>query len=120
MVPMLRAIVGDPLGRAAEHLAQELRDLRAQHYGHHLNLNLDMSGFSLVSTARGASGDLPPVRLPDSIQATWTRDGRSARHLDFDAYGHALDTEITLRQGNRDLMFSIDGLTGRWTPRTRP
>lgn len=118
--PMLRAMAGDPLERAAAQLTRSFRDLRAQAFGHRLDLELAAWGFTAVSDADGRRTELPTTRLPEAIQVTWTRRGRPAPRLELDARGHGLDTEVTLRQDERELSFTIDGLTGRWAPRTRP
>jgi prepilin-type N-terminal cleavage/methylation domain-containing protein len=118
--PMLRAMAGDPLERAAGRLAQAFRDVRAQAYGHRLDLELSTRGFSATAVDQGQRTVLPPARLPETIQVAWTRQGRPAPRLELDPRGHGLDTEVALRQDGRELLFTIDGLTGRWTTRARP
>lgn len=118
--PMLRAMAGDPLERAAGRLVQAFRDARAQAYGHRLELDLGAWGFAAAIIGDGARAALPPVRLPESVQVTWTRRGRPVTHLELDPRGHGLDLDVVLRQDERERLFTIDGLTGRWTPRTRP
>ena len=118
--PMLRAMTGDPLDRAAGRMAQAFRDVRAQAYGHRLVLELTAAGFTATVSDDGVRSVLPPLRLPEDIQATWTRRGRPAPRLELDPRGHGLDTEVTLRLDERELSFAIDGLTGQWTSKGRP
>ena len=118
--PMLRAMAGDPLERAAAQLTRSFRDVRALAYGHRLDLELAVWGFSAALLDNGARTDLQPARLPESIQVFWTRRGRPVQRLELDARGHGLDTDVTLRQDERERSFTIDGLTGRWAARVRP
>jgi prepilin-type N-terminal cleavage/methylation domain-containing protein len=118
--PMLRAMAGDPLERAAGRLVQAFRDVRAQAYGHRLDLELTSSGFTAAISDDGVRSAMPPARLPEAIQVTWTRRGRPVTRLELDPRGHGLDLDVVLRQDEREQLFTIDGLTGRWTPRTRP
>ena len=118
--PMLRAMAGDPLERAAAQITRSFRDLRAQAYGHRLELDLTAWGFTAARIEDGARAALPPFRLPDSIQVSWSRRGRPVTRLEIDPRGHGLDHEVVLRQDERDMLFTIDGLTGRWTPKVRP
>lgn len=118
--PMLRAMAGDPLERAAAQLTRSFSDVRAQAYGHRLDLELAAWGFTAASIDDGARVALPPLRLPESIQLSWTRRGRPVTRLEIDPRGHSPDLDVVLRQDERDRLFTIDGLTGRWTPRVRP
>ena len=118
--PLLRAMSRDPLSHAADQLAHAFRDLRAQAYGHHISLELETWGFSAVSIDDGVRTALPTARLPDAVQVSWTRNGRTTRALDLSARGHGLNTEVTLQRDNRDLSFTIDGLTGTWTRKAAP
>ena len=118
--PLLRTITGDPLGRAADRLNLAFRDARAQAHGHRLGLDLDTSGFTATTEEDGQLVELPTTRVPETIQLTWTRNGRSVRRLDLDPRGHGLDTDVTLRFDERELHFTIDGLTGAWMPRSAP
>lgn len=118
--PLLRAIAGDPLVRAADHLAQAFRDARSQAYGHRLRLELEASGFIAMITVDGVRSRLPDTRVPESIQLSWSRDGRPARLLECDARGHSLDTDVVLQQDARELRYAINGLTGAWVRRTTP
>lgn len=104
--PLLRAVAGDPLARAGEQLARGYRDVRSQAFGRPLVLELGASGFS--------AGPLPGVRLPDAVQAAWSRHERTVRRLELDARGHGLDTVVVLRHAGRERRFTIDGLTGWW------
>jgi prepilin-type N-terminal cleavage/methylation domain-containing protein len=118
--PLMRAITGDPLARAAQQLAQTFRDARAQAFGHRLSLDLEPWGFTAAIADDGARTALPSVHLPDSVYVSWTRTSTSVRQLLLDARGHGLDTDVYLHQGGQDLVFTIDGLTGRWTPKVQP
>lgn len=117
---LLRAISGDPLDRAAGRLAQAFRDTRAQAYGHHLSMRLESWGFTSVSGNDGVRTTLPTARVPESVQLSWTRNSRAVDLLDLDPRGHGPDTEVALRQDDRELLFTIDGLTGRWLPKAPP
>lgn len=118
--PMLRAMAGDPLERAAAQLIRSFRDARALAYGHRLDLDLAAWGFTPAQADEHVRTALPPVRLPESIQVSWSRRGRPVTRLEIDPRGHALDTDVTVRQDERERLFTIDGLTGRWTPQVRP
>lgn len=118
--PLLRAITGDPLRQAAERLGLAFRDVRAQGYGHRVDMQLESWGFTAATLDEGRRLPLPEGRLPDAIQATWTRDGRAVNRLEIDPRGHGLDTAITLHHDARELAFTVDGLTGRWLPRPQP
>jgi len=118
--PLLRSIAGDPLGRAAGRLALAFRDARALAYGQRLGIELEAGGFTIAATDDRARSSLPGARLPETVQATWSRNGRPIRLLELDARGHGLDTDVVLRQDARELHFTIDGLTGAWLGRTAP
>jgi prepilin-type N-terminal cleavage/methylation domain-containing protein len=118
--PMLRAMAGDPLERAAAQITLSFRDLRAQAYGHRLELDLAAWGFAAARIEDGGRATLPPFRLPETIQVSWTRRGRPVTRLEIDPRGHGFDHEVVLRQDEREKPFTIDGLTGRWTPKVRP
>lgn len=118
--PLLRSITGDPLGQAAGRLAHAFRDARAQAYGHRISMRLEPWGFSGASIEDGIRTSLPTARLPESVQASWTRRGRSTNLLDLDARGHGPDTDVALRQDDREMIYTIDGLTGRWALKAPP
>lgn len=118
--PLLRAISGDALARAADRLAQSFRDARAQGYGQRLDFDLDSWGFAAVAGEGRARTTVAEVRLGDGIQAGWTRNGRPLRRLELDPRGHGLDATLALRQDGRELRFAIDGLTGTWLPAAPP
>ena len=118
--PLLRTLAGDPLGRAAGHLAQTFRDARAQAYGRPLSLTLESWGFSAVCREAGGPTSLATTPLPEAIQVSWTRQRRPLRHLELDRRGHGLDTEVVLRQDDQEVAYTIDGLTGRWLAKAVP
>lgn len=115
--PMLRAMAGDPLERAAARLIQGFRDTRAQAYGHRLELELDASGFIPV---RGDGQDAAPVRLGEAVQVSWSRRNQQVARLSIDPRGHSLDLDVTMRLDERELSYAVDGLTGRWLAKARP
>lgn len=112
--PLLRTISGDPLGKAADRLVLAFRDTRAKSFGRPANFTLEPWGFS----ADGVTD--PAARLPDSIRATWTRNGLGVRQLLLDSRGHGPDTDVLLRLDDRELRFALDGLTGLWTLKAAP
>lgn len=114
--PLLRVISGDPLERAAGQLAVGFRDARAQAYGRQIRMQLEPWGFTAVPADAAAS----TTRIADDIAVIWTRKGHPIRSLDLDPRGHGLDAEVALRRDERTVAFTVDGLTGRWLPRTRP
>ena len=115
--PMLRAMAGDPLERAAAQLARGYRDARAQAFGRRLDLELASWGFAAASAD---GGRLAPTRLPDEFQVSWTRNGKPVPQHGIDARGHALDLDVAVRDADRELFYTVDGLTGRWSPGRRP
>jgi len=120
MPSLVRAIAGNPLERAAGRLALAFRDVRAQGYGHRLSLGLEPWGFTAVSSDRGGRTNLPTAQLPGGVQVFWSRHGRTTRAMELDPRGHGLDTDVTLRLDDRDLRFTIDGLTGVWIAKATP
>jgi prepilin-type N-terminal cleavage/methylation domain-containing protein len=117
---LLRAVTGDPLRRAADRLALAYRDVRAQAFGRHLSLELEPWGFSATSHAGGQRVALPSTRLPEVIQVSWIRDGRSVHLVDIDPRGHGPDLDVAVLQDARELRYTVDGLTGQWTSRALP